>query len=134
MQDTLGTLGTLLLFVAIVAALWLIFVRGNEIFFVSVRGGRALLIRGRIPPNLLSQIADVARRSGVASGSVTAYKAEARARIVTSGFDENDQQRLRNLFALHPVSTLRAAKLTKPENIGQVFGIAWLAWMLAGRR
>lgn len=125
---------TVAVFAVIVVALWLVFVRGNEIFFVSVKDGRALLVRGRIPPNLLAQIGDVARRSQTRSGSVTAYKAEARARIATSGFDENDQQRLRNLFALHPVSTLRAAKLTKPENLGQVLGIAWLAWLLTNRR
>lgn len=131
---TIENVLTIAFFVVVLVVLYLVFVRGNEIFFVSIRDGRALLVRGRIPPSLLSQLADVARRAQVQRGSVTAYKSDGRARIVSSGFSDGDQQRLRNLFALHPVSALRAAKLTKPENLGQLLGIAWLAWMLTDRR
>lgn len=128
--DSLITLGLAL---AVAFALYLIFIRGNEIFFISIREGRALLVRGRVPPNLLAQIGDVARRGGVQRGSVQAYRGEHRARLSTSGFSEGDAQRLRNVFSLHSIQALRAAKLTKPENLGQVLGIAWLAWFLSRR-
>ncbi len=129
-----STLGTLFAVIAVAVALYLIFIRGNEIFHVSIRNGRALLIRGRIPPSLFTQIADVARRAGVRDATVTAHKGDGRARLTTSGFGEGDAQRLRNVFGLHPIHALRAAPLRRPENLGQVLGIAWLAWMLAGRR
>lgn len=123
---------TLLAVAAIAVALYLIFVRGNEIFFVSVRDGRAMLVRGRIPPNLLAQIGDVARRSQITRGEVKAYRGEQRARITTSGMGENEAQRLRNLFSLHPIHALRSAPLPKAKNFGQVLGIAWLAWAFSG--
>jgi hypothetical protein len=125
---------TLLALAAIAVALYLLFVRGNEIFFVSIRSGRAMLVRGRIPPNLLTQIGDVARRSGIARGDVKAYRGEQRARIATSGIGQDDAQRLRNLFSLHPIHALRSAPVRKPENFGQVLGIAWLAWALTSSR
>jgi Protein of unknown function (DUF3634) len=125
---------TLTLMIAVAFALYLILIRGNEIFFVSIREGRALLVRGRIPPSLLSEFGDVARRTKVKRGSIQAYRGEARARLVCSGIDEGDAQRLRNVFSLHSIQALRAAKYTKPENLGQLLGIAWLAWFLVGRR
>lgn len=130
----LESLVIIVAFAAVVVALYLVFVRGNEIFFVSIRDGRALLVRGRIPPSLFTQIADVARRAGVRNASVQAHKGDGRARLTTSGFGEGDAQRLRNVFGLHPIHALRAAPLRRPENLGQVLGIAWLAWMFVGRR
>jgi hypothetical protein len=129
-----GTLVTILAIAPVAVALYLIFIRGNEIFYVSIREGRALLIRGRIPPSLFTQIADVARRAGVRNATVTAHKGDGRARLTTTGFGEGDAQRLRNVFGLHPIHALRAAPLRRPENLGQVLGIAWLAWMFVGRR
>ncbi len=44
--------------------------------------------------------------------------------------DEGRLQRLRNAFALFPTSKLRAAASVARPTLGQVLGIAWLAWLL----
>jgi hypothetical protein len=47
---------------------------------------------------------------------------------------EATEQRLRNVFGIHPVQKLRAAPPIRAKNLGQVLGIAWLAWMFLGSR
>jgi hypothetical protein len=110
--------------------------RANEIFYVSVRAGRCLVVRGRIPASLLDGLADVAARAKVQHGSIKAVKSEGHARLVTSGIDDGTTQRMRNVFGHHPVQKLRAAPLPGKRNLGQVLGFAWLAWLLmqTGRR
>ncbi len=107
--------------------------RVNELFAISVRDGKVLLLRGRVPRSLYVSLADVAKRAEIARGTIRAVRADGHARLVTSGIDEHTTQRLRNVFGTHPVSSLRAAPLPKMRNAGQLLGIAWLAWMLAPR-
>ena len=106
--------------------------RANEIFFISVRGGRCLVVRGRIAGVLLDGFSDVVTRSRVARGSIKAVRGEGHARLVLRGMDEGTAQRLRNVFGTHPVQKLRAAKVEGSRNLGQLLGFAWLAWLLAG--
>jgi hypothetical protein len=113
-------------------AVFVIGARANEIFFVSVRNGRCLVVRGRIPGMLLEGISDVVARSRVASGSIKAVRADGHARLIVRGMDEGTSQRLRNVFGAHPIQKLRAAKVVANRNIGQVLGFAWLAWLLVG--
>lgn len=110
-----------------------LFWRANELFCLSVREGRVLLIRGRIPPSLLHAIEDVARRSGIRRATIRGVAGQHHARIVASGVDEGTAQRLRNVFGTHPVQKLRGAKLPEARNLGQLLGIAWLAWLFVGR-
>lgn len=111
---------------------FLIGARANEIFFVSVRQGRCLVVRGRIPGMLLDGLSDVVARSRVARGSIKAVRGDGHARLVIRGMDEGTSQRLRNVFGTHPVQKLRAAKVAANRNLGQLLGFAWLAWLLAG--
>lgn len=106
--------------------------RVNEIFFVSVRDGRCLIVRGRVPGALLDGMSDVVRRSRVARGSIRAVRSEGHARLAVRGMDEGTAQRLRNVFGTHPIQKLRAAQATSNRNLGQLLGLAWLAWLLAG--
>ncbi len=106
--------------------------RANEIFFISVRQGRCLVVRGRIPGVLLDGLSDVVARSRVASGSIKAVRGDGHARLVMRGMDEGTSQRLRNVFGTHPVQKLRAAKVVANRNLGQLLGFAWLAWLLVG--
>jgi hypothetical protein len=124
-----------LLLVALAVA-WFVYDRWREIFCVSIRDGRCLVVRGGIGGNLLEGIADVVRRGGVRRGTVRAVKGEHHARLVFAGIDDGTAQRLRNVFGHHPVQKLRAAPLATRRNVGQLLGIAWLAWLLAeiGRR
>jgi hypothetical protein len=108
--------------------------RASELFCLSVRNGRVLVVRGRIPGGLLSDIRDVVGKPSVARATIRAVKQEHGARLVVSGgIDEGRAQRLRNIFRLYPVSNLRAAPVIEKPTLGQVLGIAWLAWLLDRR-
>jgi len=113
--------------VAVVYFAW----RSAEIFCVSVRNGRALVIRGRVPPPLLRAIREiVGSQPEVTRATIRASRAEHGARLTASGaIDEGRVQRLRNAFGLFPTSKLRAAPPISRPSLGQLLGIAWLAWM-----
>ena len=106
--------------------------RMNELFCVSVRDGRVMVVRGRVPPSLVHDIVDIAKRQKLQRGTIRGVRTDGYARLVTSGIDEGTTQRLRNVFGQHSLQKLRslpAAKTTR--NIGQVLGVAWLAWVVA---
>lgn len=121
-----------MLYVALTAAVlfgiwWL--TRAGELFCVSVRNGRVLVVRGRPPAGFVSDMRGVAR--GVRRATIRAVKHEDRARLSFSGdLGEAREQRLRNLFALYPASKLRQAPAIGKPTLGQILGIAWLAWWL----
>lgn len=127
-------LATLLIVAAAVVLVLLVLGRANEIFCISVRDGKLLVVRGAVPPGLLHGIADVVRRERVDRATIRAVKAEGHARLVASGVSDGVAQRLRNVFGTHPIQKLRAAPVPKARNVGQVLGVTWLAWMLLGRR
>jgi hypothetical protein len=70
----------------------------------------------------------------VRRATIRAEKQEHGARLSVSGdIDEGREQRLRNIFRLYPLSNLRAAPAVAQPTLGQVLGIAWLAWWLNRR-
>jgi len=117
---------------AVVFFVW----RSAEIFCVSVRNGRALVIRGRVPPALLGAIREiVGSQPEVSRATIRASRGEYGARLTASGaIDEGRLQRLRNAFGLYPTSKLRAAPPIARPTLGQLLGIAWLAWLLDRNR
>lgn len=119
-----------LIAVAAVLALWW-FTRTGELFCLSVRHGKVLLVRGRAPIGFIAEARAIVARASVRSGTIRGLKTERGGRIVVSGeIDERTEQRLRNLFALHPASQLRHAPAIARPTVGQLLGIAWLAWLL----
>jgi hypothetical protein len=73
--------------------------RHNEVFRVVVRGGRATVVRGRVPPAFLSDLREITRSVG--SGTIRAVKSGGEPRLVVSpSIDERTAQRLRNAFAV----------------------------------
>jgi hypothetical protein len=118
--------------VGVVVLVVFVAMRSGEIFCVSVRDGRALVIRGRVPPALLRAIREiVASQPAVARATIKAVRGEHGARLTARGaIDEGRIQRLRNAFGLFPTAKLRAAAPISRPSLGQVLGIAWLAWML----
>ena len=121
-----------LLLVVIALFLWFL-ARQNELFRVSIRQGRVLVVRGRIPVGYLADLRDVARP--VAHGTVRAVKDSGQAQLILSpSIDGVTAQRMRNTFSLYPVVKLRAAPRIAHPNLGQILGIAWLAWYLEARR
>jgi hypothetical protein len=121
----------LLSLVAVAAVVaWVWYQRSCELFCVSVREGRVLVVRGRIPQGLLNDFHDVvAADPSVGRGAIRAVKEENGARLSLSGIDEWREQRLRNLFHLYPMSQLRAASPLNRRTIGQWLGVAWIAWL-----
>jgi hypothetical protein len=125
----------LLVLVAVVALVvfWLAS-RARELFVVSVRGGRVLVVRGRVPLGFLGDVRTVVARPPVRWATIRAVKGEHHARLVVSGdLDDGRAQRLRNAFGLRPMSQLRSAPLVDRPTLGQWLGIAWLAWLLDRR-
>jgi len=112
-------------------ALWML-ARANELFHVSARDGRVLLVRGRIPPSLLTAFGEILGRAGVRRATIRAVKESGGARLVASGVDGKTAQMLRNAFGVHPIQRLRTAPFAAHRNLGQVLGFAWLAWLLLG--
>jgi hypothetical protein len=106
--------------------------RANELFCVSVRKGRLLLVRGRAPQSLLDGFRDVVTRGSINRASLRAYRDKGGARLSVSGVaDAGYRQQFRNIFHLYPISQLRAAPQSKNRTIGQILGIAWLAWLFS---
>lgn len=118
-----------ILAVGAVLALWW-FTRQSDLFCLSVRDGRVLVVRGRTPPGFLREVRAIVAREKMASGTIRAVKTEHGARLVVSGgIDERTAQRLRNLFSLYPASQLRHAPAIEKPTLGQLVGVAWLAWL-----
>ena len=107
--------------------------RARQLFLVSVRDGRVLLVQGRIPPALLDAFADIARDARMRLGSIRAVRDAERVRLVVRGTDDRVAQRFRNAFGVHPLAHLRAAPPPDDRNLGQLLGWTWLAWVLLGR-
>ena len=109
----------------------LVVTRMNEIFCVSVRNGKMLLIRGTCPNTLFHDLQDVMRRADVQRATLRAVKTDGHARLLASGVDDGIAQRCRNTFGTHPLHQLRSASSPQRRNLGQVLGIGWLAWLFA---
>lgn len=108
--------------------------RAGELFYISVRDGKLLVVRGRVPVSLLQDFRDICNQPRVRRGSIRAHRGEGHAQISASGdIDEGREQRIRNTFMLYPASKLRMAPIVKDRTLGQVAGVAWLAWMLDRR-
>ena len=107
--------------------------RSHELFVLSVRGGKVLLIRGRILVGLQHDIEDVLTRAQVQEATIRAVRSSGHARLVMDGLDEGTQQRLRNTFGAHPIQKLKSAPIATNRNFGQLMGITWLAWMMTRR-
>lgn len=112
---------------------WLVWRRLNEVFCLSIREGRVLVVRGRAPQRLVNEVAAVVRLSRVRRGTIRGVKGERGVRLACSGIDDGTAQRLRNVLGTMPIAQLRAAPPITRPTFGQVLGIAWLAWMFERR-
>lgn len=124
----------ILIVLAVFLIIFFLAARARQLFCLSVRDGRVLVVRGRIPGTLLSDIREVVGEPPVGKATIVALKEEDGARLAVSGdIDPGRAQRLRNIFHLYPLSKLRAAPAVARPTLGQMLGIAWLAWLLDRR-
>ena len=73
---------------------------------VRLNDGRATLVRGKLPPGLLSDLSDVARATR-ADGSVGLRGQQDTLRITTGGLAEHVDQRVRNVVLLRRLQIRR---------------------------
>jgi hypothetical protein len=85
--------------------------RANELFCVRVREGRVRVVRGRIPPKLLTDIGDIVRRPAPIEEVVLRVVVEDRApRVYVQGeLSDAQRQQLRNVVSMWPVAKIRNA-------------------------
>lgn len=122
-----------LVLVIVFVVAWVIIDRGTELFVLSWRKGELRLVRGAIPAALKHDLADALSRMKVSACTVKAKREERGARLTASGIDDFSEQRLRNIFQIYPVATLRAAKKPEANRFLRFFGFASLLWLF-GRR
>jgi hypothetical protein len=116
--------------VALVVGVWWLS-RASELFYISVRDGKALVVRGRVPVSMLQEFKETVSKPLVKRGTIRAFKTESGGQLSCSGdIDDGREQRMRNTFMLYPASQLRHAPAINKPTLGQLAGIAWLAWLL----
>lgn len=99
-----------LLLLIVLAPLAVALLRANELFFLRLQGGRLRVVRGRIPQELLNDMADVLRHPPVERGSIRGVSEDGRAQVYAKGdLSEAQQQRLRNVLGRWPVPRIRNA-------------------------
>lgn len=108
--------------------------RAGELFYVSVRDGKLLVVRGRVPVSMLQEFRDAVNQPTVRRGSIRAFRTSSGGQLSCSGdISDGREQRMRNTFMLYPAAQLRSAPPIKSPTLGQLTGVAWLAWMLDRR-
>ena len=118
-----------ILAVLAVVGLWW-FTRMGELFYVSVRNGKCLVVRGRVPTSMLQEFGEAVKKPQVKRGAIRAWRTESGGQLRCSGnIDEGREQRMRNTFMLYPVSKMRHAPAIAKPTLGQLSGIAWIAWL-----
>ena len=122
-----------LLILAAAAAIWW-FLSFRTLFKLSVRDGDVLVVKGRVPIRFLHDVREVIADEGIKKATISAVASEHGASLSFSGIPEGPQQRMRNAFRLYPAADIRHAPPIAKPTLGQVLGIAWLAWMLEGMR
>src|SRR5262245_54599193 len=83
--------------------------RSTELFRVRVRKGRAVFVRGRMPPSLLSDLSDIVRSPPIAHAEIWAVRRSGTACLETKGEVSAEQrQRLRNIIGTYSLQRIRA--------------------------
>ena len=123
----------LLLALVALAVVAVVLSRANELFVLSARDGRVLLLRGKLPGELERELSAILRQAG-ATGQLRAVRRGGTTRLIGPGLGADLEQRLRNVFFASRFAKLRwlAGPDRRPRNVGQRLGWDWLAWQLAG--
>jgi hypothetical protein len=83
--------------------------RATELFVVRVRAGRTRFVRGRMPQELLNEIAEVVASPEVASAELRVVRRSGEPELSLRGsLGPGQEQRLRNVIARFPVARIMA--------------------------
>jgi len=128
----MDVLRALLLLLALLALLWFAF-RGRDICVLSARRGRLLVMRGGLPPSLLTALSEIVARANTRRATVRIAREGERGRLSARGLDPEALQRARNVLGTYSLPRLLAGHPRRRQNLGQRLGVAWLAWRLEAR-
>jgi hypothetical protein len=85
---------------------WLLFAisRARHLFALRIRKGKIVSVKGRIPPTVVGELADVFKDT-TTSGTLTGSSERGRVRVDFSGkITDNVMQRARNVVGMFPLS------------------------------
>lgn len=103
--------------------------RANELFCLSFRRGKVLVVRGAVPGPVLGAFLEVLSHPMAENALVKGFLGEVR--LTVAGVDAEQVQRLRNAFGLFPAPS----SVPRRRNLAwwQFVGFVWLAWWMEGR-
>ncbi len=104
----LGALLLGILLVPMVRGLWL----ATELFRISARHGELTLHRGRLPPGLFAELADVARRQNLDQVEIRAVVEGGVPKLLLQGESAKSvEQPLRNVLGRFTLTQIRTGRL-----------------------
>ena len=100
----IGLAGAVILLLVILAR------NANLLFEAEIRGGRLISFRGRLPKELARDLEDVARIRPIPSARLRVIVSDHRPFLqASSGLDDNELQRMRNVVGTWDLAKIRAA-------------------------
>ena len=86
--------------------------RANELFCVAVHGGKLIVLRGRLPPALFSELSDIVARERGAQGEIRVVSESGIPRLSFHGATAPAlEQAARNVLGRYNVSQIRTGRL-----------------------
>jgi len=83
--------------------------RANELFALSARAGKLKLTRGRLPPPLFSELAEIVARARLDAVDIRAVSEAGKPRLLFTGTRHGAaEQAARNVLGRYDVSQIRA--------------------------
>jgi hypothetical protein len=82
----------------------------NELFRLSAQHGELSLERGRLPPALFQELADVARRERLHAVVIRAVVEGGKPRLILEGDGKGAEQPLRNVLGRFTLQQLRSGR------------------------
>ncbi len=89
---------------------WRALSQARELFRLSVRHGELSLERGRLPPVLFQELADVARRERLHEVVIRAVVEGGKPRLLVEGDAKGAEQPLRNVLGRFTLQQIRAGR------------------------
>jgi len=85
--------------------------RANELFALSARAGKLTVTRGRLPPPLFAELADIVARERLDAVEIRAVSEAGRPRLLLTGTRHAAaEQAARNVLGRYEVSQIRAGR------------------------
>ena len=104
----------LLLLALLGAPLLIAILRSTELFVLRAKQGKFALVRGRMPPELLSDLDDIAQREGLDGLELRVIVEGGSPRALFTGKERGGtEQQLRNVIGRFRLAQIRSGRLRK---------------------